>query len=203
MKRILFIIAISIFAFTSNVSAQDNQWDENPYLWLSDYTLSSEDVADYDWDDLRLMRNAIYAAHGYRFKNKELLNHFSQFSWYEPLYDNVDKKLTKRELANVNVILNRERELKPNTKSSVKDSNPFRYLSSSKLKADALRGIPASELRIMRNAIFARHGYKFKNKELLRYFSSFSWYKPLYDNVNNMLNATERANIELLKRYEK
>ena len=30
------------------------------------------------------MRNSIYARYGYKFKREDLLNHFSQYSWYNP-----------------------------------------------------------------------------------------------------------------------
>ncbi|WP_415225378.1 YARHG domain-containing protein [Psychromonas sp.] len=32
-----------------------------------------------------------------------------------------------------------------------------------------------TELRLMRNEIFARHGFIFKSKDLKRYFSQRSW----------------------------
>ena len=34
--------------------------------------------------ELEIMRNSIYARYGYKFKREDLLNHFSQYSWYNP-----------------------------------------------------------------------------------------------------------------------
>ena len=67
-----------------------------------------------------------------------------------------------------------------------------------------LIGYSKEELRIMRNWIFARHGYAFKSKDLQNYFSQFDWYQPQYTDtdVSYMLTDIEKKNIELIKRYE-
>ena len=54
----------------------------------------------------------------------------------------------------------------------------------------------------MRNAIFARHGYIFKNKELADYFSTMDWYEPRYSDVTSKLTEIELKNIEFLKKHE-
>lgn len=60
------------------------------------------------------------------------------------------------------------------------------------------------QLSIMRNEIFARHGYIFQvNQDLKRHFESQSWYNPQYYDVNYMLSRIERDNIDLIKRYER
>ena len=62
-------------------------------------------------------------------------------------------------------------------------------------------------LQIMRNEIFARHGYKFKTKDMADFFSTKAWYTPQYDDVTSRLTEIERINISLIqeleKRYEK
>lgn len=59
------------------------------------------------------------------------------------------------------------------------------------------------ELRIMRNEIFARYGYKFKTAEMKAYFESQNWYSGLYDDVNDKLTDLEKLNVQLIKRHEK
>ena len=54
----------------------------------------------------------------------------------------------------------------------------------------------------MRNAIFAMHGYKFKDKQLAELFSTYSWYKPMYSDVTSLLNKIEQQNIAFLKKHE-
>jgi hypothetical protein len=59
-----------------------------------------------------------------------------------------------------------------------------------------------NELRIIRNEIFARHGYKFKTAEMRTYFESQDWYLGIYDNVNDKLTELEKLNIQLINKAE-
>ncbi len=65
-----------------------------------------------------------------------------------------------------------------------------------------LAGKSLGELRIMRNEIFARHGYKFKTEEMSKYFTKQKWYEPKYDDVTSRLTEIEIANIKMIKQYE-
>ncbi len=58
-------------------------------------------------------------------------------------------------------------------------------------------------LRLIRNEIFARYGYRFKSNELQQYFDSQSWYKPSYGSYDSLLTEIEKANIKLLLKLEK
>lgn len=51
---------------------------------LSKRKLSVSDLDSKTKKELEIMRNSIYARYGYKFKRKDLLNHFSQYSWYNP-----------------------------------------------------------------------------------------------------------------------
>lgn len=76
-------------------------------------------------------------------------------------------------------------------------------LNTKLLSEDDLRNIPKSDLRIMRNEIYARHGYIFKSKDMQEYFSKKPWYNGYESNTNNIeLNDIEQKNIALIKRYE-
>ncbi|WP_409574776.1 YARHG domain-containing protein [Sphingopyxis sp. PET50] len=68
------------------------------------------------------------------------------------------------------------------------------------LSAAELASYGASELRIARNEIFARHGFRFSDPALQAHFSQFGWYKPVTDNVQ--LSPIEKANVALLKSAE-
>jgi hypothetical protein len=57
-------------------------------------------------------------------------------------------------------------------------------------------------LRILRNAIFAKYGYKFRSFDLDNYFRKYSWYKAEYDNVDNKLNEFDINNISLIQKVE-
>ena len=58
------------------------------------------------------------------------------------------------------------------------------------------------QLRLMRNEILARHGWKFQSKDLKDYFTSQPWYKPVADNSSVKLSVIEMTNIQLLKSEE-
>ena len=58
------------------------------------------------------------------------------------------------------------------------------------------------ELRLMRNEILARHGWKFQSKDLQEYFGKQSWYKPVADNKTIKLNIIEQTNVQMIKSEE-
>jgi len=59
-----------------------------------------------------------------------------------------------------------------------------------------------AELRLMRNEILARHGWKFQSKDLQEYFGKQSWYKPGKDNNAIKLSIIEQTNVQLIKSEE-
>lgn len=71
------------------------------------------------------------------------------------------------------------------------------------LSESALYSLTPRELTYLRNSVYARHGYVFKSDELSRYFGQFSWYSPDYSVNGSELNATEIANVTLIKEYQK
>ena len=58
------------------------------------------------------------------------------------------------------------------------------------------------QLRLMRNEILARHGWKFQSQDLKDHFSMMSWYKPVADNSQVKLNIIEQTNVQLIKSEE-
>lgn len=59
-----------------------------------------------------------------------------------------------------------------------------------------------SELWLMRNEIYARHGRPFMNYELHNYFMSSGWYRPNDKYNDKMLSKTEMANISAIQKKE-
>lgn len=81
--------------------------------------------------------------------------------------------------------------------------------SNTRLLTDAdVSGLSKEQLRLARNEIMARHGRRFNDTSLQEYFDSKSWYQgtvspEAFDaNVNSYINDTERANIDMIKKYE-
>ncbi|MDZ4713593.1 MAG: YARHG domain-containing protein [bacterium] len=81
-------------------------------------------------------------------------------------------------------------------------ANNFPDLTSVRLSKTDLENRDPWELRIMRNEIYARHGYIFKLPELKEHFMMQSWYVPMKEDVTSLLTPLEKENIELIKRYE-
>jgi hypothetical protein len=65
-----------------------------------------------------------------------------------------------------------------------------------------VRGLRPDDARRLRNEIYARHGRRFRDPMLQRYFASFSWYKPSDGFRESQLNETERLNAALISQYE-
>ena len=73
------------------------------------------------------------------------------------------------------------------------------------LTENDLRGLTKEQLDIVRNGIFARHGYIFKRDDLRAFFSKKNWYRPQYSSVvdvSRMLNNYENKNVNFIKRHE-
>lgn len=77
----------------------------------------------------------------------------------------------------------------------------FGNLSTDKLTASDLSGMSQGDMRLLRAAIYARHGKIFKEADLTEYFSGYDWYKPERENVDELLNGVERANIAYIDQY--
>ena len=75
--------------------------------------------------------------------------------------------------------------------------------SIEKMDEETLKNLKKLDLEIIRNTIFARHGYTFKKKSIRQFFDPVEWYIPISENVDNDLTTIEKENIALLKRYEK
>lgn len=71
------------------------------------------------------------------------------------------------------------------------------------LKPKDVENLYKEELEVMRNEIFARHGYCFKKKSLRLEFELEDWYVPNTVDIKGFLTEIEKKNIELIKRYEK
>lgn len=85
----------------------------------------------------------------------------------------------------------------------LKDVGEYPMASSKLLTEDEVANLMKEELEIMRNEIFARHGYCFKKKNLREQFESKDWYIPNTTDVKVDLTEIEKKNIALIKRYEK
>ena len=84
-----------------------------------------------------------------------------------------------------------------------KSAGDFPESSERLLKPGDVENMYKQELRIMRNAIYARHGYSFKLANMRSVFDQQDWYIPISTDVRKTLTSIELKNETLIKRYEK
>lgn len=85
------------------------------------------------------------------------------------------------------------------------DDDYIIYDSDSRvLTKDELGLYSKEELAYIRNEIFARYGYVFKEEPYKSYFSNKSWYQPDYSigADTDVLNSVEKQNVSLIKEME-
>lgn len=75
--------------------------------------------------------------------------------------------------------------------------------SKQKLTEKDLKNLRKLDLEIIKNAVFARHGYAFKKDTYRNFFEATDWYIPVSNNVDNDLSALEKENVALLNRFTK
>jgi len=116
--RVLFILVLST-----------KLWGDNgQYLWrgsildkLADGVSVLEnpiyftDIVNLNKDGFRILRNAIYAKHGYIFRSNELHEYFIKYSWYMARYSNVEDRLTETDINNISLIQRVERNYPNNS----------------------------------------------------------------------------------------
>lgn len=98
-------------------------------------------------------------------------------------------------------------QLKPETIWIVQTEYSFdrRFKQSSirVLSRNDLDVYSMEQLDIMRNEIFADHGYIFKSEKWIEYFKNEKWYVPRYENVDNQLSLIEKENVKRILSIKK
>ncbi len=90
-----------------------------------------------------------------------------------------------------------------NDESNFINFRKYGVASERTLFKEQLTNFSKQELRIMRNEIFASHGYIFKTQELKEYFEHKDWYRPKIADINSIvLSDIEEKNVELLLELE-
>lgn len=106
-----FIKKTETINYDTSVNNESSYYDnstidesEYKYEYLREREMTYADVEGKSAEELRLMRNYIFARRGYIFESEDLKEYFEQFSWYVPLYYDVTPRLSDIEKYNVNFI---------------------------------------------------------------------------------------------------
>ena len=143
----------------------------------------------------------------YYYENEQLIGYKDQFSdCFDGFEDTIldrgkEYQETGRDLLEDLLIWHRAEESSVKAEEYILPSSSERMLSD-----DEVEMLTKEQLRLARNEIYARHGRKFKDAELQNYFDSKSWYVGTIDPddfAESMLTHIEKANIEVIQKYEK
>lgn len=87
--------------------------------WTSERLIRPTELGPLSLGELELMRNEIYARHGWIFRRPDLRNYFESQPWYRPKSDNayysnrqVEAELSPIERRNIQIIVSRENALR-------------------------------------------------------------------------------------------
>jgi hypothetical protein len=78
-----------------------------------------------------------------------------------------------------------------------------RMMEFSGLQGTDLKGLTAAELRVLRNTVFALHGYTFKDADLQKHFEKQRYYYPRKSFKQSDLSKEEREFVNLVLAQEK
>lgn len=78
----------------------------------------------------------------------------------------------------------------------------YPFTATQIVNREAMNYFSKTELQIMRNEIFARHGYIFSTDAMKKHFNTQTWYKPTSKNVDAQLTTFEKLNVETIKKAE-
>ena len=91
------------------------------------------------------------------------------------------------------------------SKDGSNSNDLYAIVSERKLTEDDIKDLSKEELSILRNTIYAKHGYIFKKKELVDHFNSQDWYKGTTTDMNKVsseFNDSEIYNVKFIKDHE-
>ena len=84
---------------------------EGKYKFASERLLDKKELLELELNELKIMRNEIYARYGHQFKKGgEMDKYFSKKEWYMKNYGNVESYLSDLERKNIELIKNIEKE---------------------------------------------------------------------------------------------
>lgn len=193
---------------------------------LSQRAVTYDDVANLSMVDLTLLRDGIYGRHGHIFREKWVQDYFNTQAWYHATHKVSPDDLTYVERRNAVFLANAENDLglaellrrlkdddgndyTTGIEASLLRENIRRIQDSQALQfkrlftlAD-LRKKSRGELSVLRNEIYAHHGYRFHDAIIAAYFKRQPWYKADAKYSDKLLSAFDQKNILLIQQVER
>jgi hypothetical protein len=158
---------------------------------FEDKLISAQMLHGLSLNELRLLRNEIYARHGRQFQAEWLQQYFWGQPWYQPNENFKDEDVSGADKQNVETIVAYEKKIHDE-------------LGSKPIARTLLDGLFVEDAVKMRQEIYARRGKVFTKEPWFQtYFESFAWYKPNPEFTDTQLTAIEKRNIATIAAYEK
>ena len=158
---------------------------------FEDKLISERMLHGLSLNELRLLRNEIYARHGRQFQAPWLSQYFYSQPWYTPVETFKDEDVSGSDKLNVETIVAYENKIHDN-------------LGRKAITRDLLEGLFVEDAAKMRNEIYARRGKVFTKEPWFQtYFESFAWYKANPEFTDAQLSSLEKRNIATITAYEK
>jgi hypothetical protein len=159
-------------------------------VFFENRLISEQMLRGLSLNELRLLRNEIYARHGRQFQGAWLQQYFFSQPWYTPDENFKDEELSGSDKRNVLTIVAYENKI-------------HNDLSRKLITRSLLAGLFVEDASKMRQEIYARRGKVFKEAWYQKYFESFAWYKANPDFTDAQLGVVEKQNIATIAAYEK
>lgn len=111
--RIKITILIFIPFLLLNISCKQDPLTEIVNK-IADHRLIEQDTISHfsNSNDLRILRNTVFASYGYSFSSKDLQDYFAKYSWYKPNQDFSEFDFTKVDQKNLSLIAYHEYDTK-------------------------------------------------------------------------------------------
>lgn len=95
---------IVLLALVTTLHFANAQEVPGRYAFTTSRIVTEDDLKDKTTEELRIMRNEIFARHGHTFKSDELKNYFNSQAWYKSTIADATSQLTETEKKNVDFI---------------------------------------------------------------------------------------------------
>ena len=158
---------------------------------FEDKLISAQMLHGLSLNELRLLRNEVYARHGRQFSAEWLQQYFWGQPWYQPDASFKDEELSGPDKQNVETIVAYENKIHDD-------------LGSKPVTRNLLEGLFVEDATKMRQEIYARRGKVFTKEPWFQtYFESFAWYKADPKFTDAQLTELEKRNVATIAAYEK
>lgn len=174
---------------------------------------TTEELLSYEIKSAAMKGNLfkIITHERFRINKKDKEPVVMEFDW---VYNGIlsDGKLQLTDIARPSLADSPGENSNTNTTSNNAGIGRWPWTSKRLATTEDLQNLSKSDLKIMRNEIYARHGWIFSDSGLSKYFASQAWYIPGGPNdekesvnkiISNELNSFEKINGKFILDYEK